>query len=167
MTVDREVAHHTALDAQLVEAVGGIKLLGLTSWPAALQAPFLASVARGNPVLPQVSYPRLDFSDTRRALAAISAQCDPTHPIGLYVQRSAHSWDLAAGLLEVPVVRNIIPLRAVGNRLELSLEMTTGLAGLNRMLGEDGVLVPVAPVAITLDGDEQNPAPASNEYRLR
>ncbi|MBD8642306.1 MULTISPECIES: DUF2066 domain-containing protein [unclassified Stenotrophomonas] len=74
---------------------------------------------------------------------------------------------LAAGLREVPVVRNIIPLRAVGNRLELSLEMTTGLAGLNRMLGEDGVLVPVAPVAITLDGDEQNPAPASNEYRLR
>jgi hypothetical protein len=37
---------------QLVEAVGGIKLLGLTSWPAALQAPFLASVARGQPVLP-------------------------------------------------------------------------------------------------------------------
>ena len=100
MTVDREVAHHTALDAQLVEVVGGIKLLGLTSWPAALQSPFLASVARGQPVLPQVAYPRLDFGDTRRALAAISAQCDRSHPIGLYVQRSAHSWDLAAGLLE-------------------------------------------------------------------
>ncbi|WP_313219377.1 flavohemoglobin expression-modulating QEGLA motif protein [Stenotrophomonas sp.] len=100
MTVDRDVAHHTALDAQLVEAVAGIKLLGLTSWPAALQAPFLASVARGQPVLPQVDYPRLDFGDTRRALAAISAQCDPSHPIGLYVQRSAHSWDHAAGLLE-------------------------------------------------------------------
>jgi uncharacterized protein (TIGR02421 family) len=100
MTVDRDVAHHTALDAQLVEAVAGIKLLGLTSWPAALQAPFLASVARGQPVLPQVDYPRLDFGDTRRALAAISAQCDPSHPIGLYVQRSAHSWDQAAGLLE-------------------------------------------------------------------
>ncbi len=100
MTVDGEVARHTALDAQLVEAVAGIKLLGLTSWPAALQAPFLASVARGQPVLPQVDYPRLDFGDTRRALAAISARCDPDHPIGLYVQRSAHSWDLAAGLLE-------------------------------------------------------------------
>ncbi|MBU2048173.1 MAG: flavohemoglobin expression-modulating QEGLA motif protein, partial [Gammaproteobacteria bacterium] len=75
MTVDRDVAHHTALDAQLVEAVGGIKLLGLTSWPAALQAPFLASVARGQPVLPQVDYPKLDFTDTRHRLAAISAQC--------------------------------------------------------------------------------------------
>jgi uncharacterized protein (TIGR02421 family) len=100
MTVDRDVAHHTALDAQLVETVGGIKLLGLTSWPAALQAPFLASLARGQPVLPQVEYPRLDFAETRHRLAAISAQCDPDHPIGLYVQRSAHSWDQAAGLLE-------------------------------------------------------------------
>ena len=100
MTVDRDVAHHTALDTQLVEAVGGIKLLGLTSWPAALQAPFLASIARGQPELPQVDYPRLDFTDTRHRLAAISAQCDPDHPIGLYVQRSAHSWDQAAGLLE-------------------------------------------------------------------
>ena len=38
MTVDRDVAHHTELDARLVEAVGGLRLLGLTSWPAALQA---------------------------------------------------------------------------------------------------------------------------------
>lgn len=74
---------------------------------------------------------------------------------------------LAAGLQQVPVVRQVIPLRAVGNRLELNLEMTTGLAGFNRMLGDGGVLVPVAPVAITLEGEEQNPAPASNEYRLR
>jgi len=51
-------------------------------------------------VLPQVDYPKLDFAETRHRLAAISAQCDPDHPIGLYVQRSAHSWDQAAGLLE-------------------------------------------------------------------
>ncbi|WP_448143518.1 flavohemoglobin expression-modulating QEGLA motif protein [Stenotrophomonas bentonitica] len=100
MTVDRDVAHHTELDARLVEAVGGLRLLGLTSWPAALQAPFLASVARGQPVLPVLDYPKLDFADTRRELAAISAQCDADHPIGLYIRRSAHSWDLAAGLLE-------------------------------------------------------------------
>lgn len=74
---------------------------------------------------------------------------------------------VVANLREVPVVRNAIPLRAQGDRLELNLEMTTGLAGLNRMLGDQAVLVPVAPVAITLEGEEQNPAPASNEYRLR
>lgn len=74
---------------------------------------------------------------------------------------------MAAGLREVAVVRNVVPVRARGDRLELDLEMTTGLPGLNRMLGDNGVLVPVAPVAITLEGEEQNPAPASNEYRLR
>ncbi|WP_313458690.1 flavohemoglobin expression-modulating QEGLA motif protein [Stenotrophomonas sp.] len=100
ITADRDVAYHTQLDAQLVEAVGDIKLLGLTSWPAALQAPFLASVARGQPVLPQVDYPKLDFGETRQALAKISDRCDPSHPLGQYVQRSAQSWDLAAGLLE-------------------------------------------------------------------
>lgn len=99
-TLDREVAHHAALDARLVEAVGGIRLLALTSWPAAVQPPFLASVARGQPQLPQVDYPRLDFSAERRALAAIIAECDLQHPLGQYVQQSAHSWDVAAQLLE-------------------------------------------------------------------
>ena len=92
-TLDREVAHHAALDARLVEAVGGIRLLGLTSWPATVQVPFLDSVARGQPVLPKVDYPRLDFSEERRALAAIAADCDDSHPLGHYVQQSAQSWD--------------------------------------------------------------------------
>ena len=87
-TLDRDVAHHAALDARLVEAVGGIRLLGLTSWPATVQAPFLDSVARGQPVLPKVDYARLDFSEERRALAAIAADCDDSHPLGHYVRQS-------------------------------------------------------------------------------
>ena len=41
-----------------------------------MQAPFLESVARGNPVLPQVAYPKHDFSEARRELVAIAA-----HPL--------------------------------------------------------------------------------------
>ncbi|UJB14438.1 flavohemoglobin expression-modulating QEGLA motif protein [Xanthomonas translucens] len=95
-----EILHHAALDARLVKAVRGIRLLALASWPAAVQAPFLDSVARGQPQLPQVQYPRLDFADTRRELAAIAQASDPTHPLGAYLQASVHSWDLAAALLE-------------------------------------------------------------------
>jgi len=98
--LDPEVAHHAALDARLVNAVGGIRLLALTSWPAALQLPFLASVARGQPQLPVVEYPALDFTDERHALARIIAECDEQHPLGQYVRQSAHSWDVAARLLE-------------------------------------------------------------------
>ncbi|MDV3467577.1 flavohemoglobin expression-modulating QEGLA motif protein [Stenotrophomonas sp. C3(2023)] len=99
-TLDREVAHHAALDARLVDAVADIRLLALTSWPAALQAPFLTSVAQGQPRLPQVVYPTLDFSNARRALEQIVAACDEQHPLGQYIQQSAHSWDVAARLLE-------------------------------------------------------------------
>ncbi|WP_313460331.1 DUF2066 domain-containing protein [Stenotrophomonas sp.] len=77
---------------------------------------------------------------------------------------------LVAGLRENPVVRNITPLRASGNRLELALEMTTGLSGLNRMLGENGVIVPLAPLPVPIDENDATtlpPPPASNEYRLR
>ncbi len=98
--LDPDIAHHAALDARLVAAVRGIRLLTLTSWPASMQAPFLDSVARGNPQLPQVAYRRHDFSDARRELAAIAAAVDESHPLGLYLRDSVRSWDVAAQLLE-------------------------------------------------------------------
>ncbi|WP_454832599.1 flavohemoglobin expression-modulating QEGLA motif protein [Pseudoxanthomonas wuyuanensis] len=97
---DSDIAHHTALDQRMVKAVRGIKLLSLASWPASLQAPFLDSVARGQPRLPQVDYPRLDFGDARRELADIIRAADPAHPLGAYLRESAHCWDIAAQLLE-------------------------------------------------------------------
>jgi len=97
---DPAIAHHTALDTRLVKAVRDIRLLTLTSWPASTQAPFLESMARGAPSLPQVSYPRHDFSAARRELAAIAEAADASHPLGRYVHDSARSWDLAAQLLE-------------------------------------------------------------------
>ncbi|KAF1720571.1 flavohemoglobin expression-modulating QEGLA motif protein [Pseudoxanthomonas wuyuanensis] len=97
---DGDIAHHTALDQRMVKAVRGIKLLSLASWPASLQAPFLNSVARGQPKLPQIDYPRLDFGDARRELAGIARAADPAHPLGVYLRESAHSWDIAAQLLE-------------------------------------------------------------------
>lgn len=95
-----EIAHHAALDARLVAAVRGLRLLGLTSWPASLQQPFLASVERGQPRLPVVDYPKHDFGDVRRELDAIATAADATHPLGLYVGESARSWAIAAELLE-------------------------------------------------------------------
>ena len=61
-----DITHHAALDMRMVKAVRGIKLLNLASWPAAVQGPFLESFARGQPVLPEITYPVLDFSEQRR-----------------------------------------------------------------------------------------------------
>ena len=95
-----DILHHAALDARMVRAVRGIKLLGMVSWPIEVQHEFLARWARGDASLPVVEYPKYDFSETRRELAAIVDEADPSHPLGHYVVESALSWSLAAELLE-------------------------------------------------------------------
>jgi hypothetical protein len=107
----------------------------------------------------------------RYAKAGAATGAAGTYTIAVTGLDSAEDYmRLAAGLRENPVVRNITPLRASGNRLELALEMTTGLAGLNRMLGDNGVIAPLAPLPVPIDEDAAPgtpPPPASNEYRLR
>lgn len=95
------LVHHTRLDERMVKAVRGIRLLHLVSWPASVQRAFLAGHARGNPVLPRIDYPRHDFGETRRELAAIAAAADPAHPVGGYLRESVQSWTTAARMLEV------------------------------------------------------------------
>jgi len=95
-----DIEHHARLDARLVEAARGLRLLSLVSWPASFQAPFLESWTAGKPVLPQVQYPKHDFSDVRRELEAIAQAAEPGHPIGDYLIQSARSWNLAAQMLE-------------------------------------------------------------------
>ena len=94
------IAHHAALDARMARAARGIRLLSLVSWPASEQQAFLASLDGNNPSLPAYQYPKHDFSDARREFDAIAAAADPTHPLGIYLIESAHSWGLAAELLE-------------------------------------------------------------------
>jgi len=98
--IDRDIAHHTALDRRLLRAARGIKLLTEVSWPAAVQQRFLEGLARGQRQLPQVAYVAQDYAQTRGELAAIADAADPAHPLGRYVGESARSWDIAAQLLE-------------------------------------------------------------------
>ena len=100
MTHPPDITHHAALDLRMVKAARGIKLLSLASWPAAVQVPFLESFARGQPRLPEITYPVLDFSEERRELDAIASEADPTHPLGRYLVESTRSWSVAAQLLE-------------------------------------------------------------------
>ncbi|MFC3716486.1 flavohemoglobin expression-modulating QEGLA motif protein [Luteimonas soli] len=95
-----DIAHHAALDARMVAAARGIKVLTLASWPAQVQQRFLEGHARGHDVPPRIEYPKHDFGDVRRELDAVAAAADPTHPIGAYLVESTRSWSIAAQLLE-------------------------------------------------------------------
>lgn len=100
MKADAAIAHHAALDARMARAAKPIRLLSLASWPASVQQVFLDGWARGNPKLPDYQYPKHDFSEARRELAAIASVADPAHPFGQYLVESAQGWVLAAELLE-------------------------------------------------------------------
>src|SRR5688500_2686225 len=95
-----DIAYHSLLDARMVRAVRGIRLLGLVSWPASAQNRFLAEAAQGRYAMPVIAYPKLDFSEARRELDAIIREADPDHPLGHYLCDSARSWSIAAELLE-------------------------------------------------------------------
>lgn len=76
---------------------------------------------------------------------------------------------LASTLQGVPVVKSIVPVQAAGDRLELDVELMTGLPGLNRMLGRDAALQPVGAVDAGSDETGAGDTAGSRraEYRIR
>ncbi|HHW4677832.1 DUF2066 domain-containing protein [Xylella fastidiosa subsp. fastidiosa] len=73
--------------------------------------------------------------------------------VGINGIRSADDYlRVSAALQRVPVVRSMIPVKASAERLEVYLDLMTGITGLNRMLGGDSALQPVA--AATLESPQ-------------
>lgn len=95
-----ELERYIALDQRLVEATRDVKMLSTLSWPARVQQEFLSNWRRGQFRLPEVQYRQLDYSDRRAELDRIILHCDPQHPIGDYLLRTAQSWRYATLLLE-------------------------------------------------------------------
>lgn len=96
----RILAHCTALDARLVQAIRGIRLLQIVSWPASAQQRFLDNWRRGQRSLPDVRYAAPDLREAREELVSIYKQADAGHPVGDYLRRSAESWRIATDLLQ-------------------------------------------------------------------
>ena len=100
MSLAPDIAHHAALDARLVAAVRGIRLLETLSWPASAQETFLAAWKIGRIHLPKIEYPKDDFTAVRAELDAVRAAADPDHPLGHYLIQTADSWRIGTRLLD-------------------------------------------------------------------
>lgn len=98
-TETRILARCTELDARLVQAIRGIRLLQTVSWPASAQQRFIDNWRRGQRSLPDVRYQAPDLSQAREELVRIYQQADAGHPVGDYLRRSAESWRIATDLL--------------------------------------------------------------------
>ncbi|MGO4552260.1 flavohemoglobin expression-modulating QEGLA motif protein [Lysobacter sp. 2RAF19] len=95
-----DILYHAALDARMVKAARGIRLLNSVSWAASEQARFMECYNRGEYTLPRHEYQKFDYTEARRELADIEKAADPDHPLGHYVCDSARSWGIACELLE-------------------------------------------------------------------
>ncbi len=92
--------HHAALDARLVAAVRGIRLLQEVSWPARAQEEFLSAWRIGRIHLPKPEYRRGDWNAVRAELEAVHDGADPDEPIGRYLRATAESWRITTRLLD-------------------------------------------------------------------
>ncbi|HEY6985709.1 MAG TPA: flavohemoglobin expression-modulating QEGLA motif protein [Rhodanobacteraceae bacterium] len=91
---------YSDLDKRLVAATRGIRLLQSVSWPASVEMDFVAAWKAGTAQLPEITYPKFDFAETREALTGISIAAEPGHPLGDYIRRTAQSWRIATELLD-------------------------------------------------------------------
>lgn len=98
----RTLQELAALDRRLVQAAKPIKLLSAVSWPARAQAEFLERWRHGRVHLPQIDYPRADYSGTRDEIEAVqeAAHTFGDHPVADYIWRTAESLDIATRLLD-------------------------------------------------------------------
>ena len=100
MAVSEQLDVYSELDQRLVAATRGIRLLQSVSWPASIEMEFVAAWKAGTARLPEITYPKFDFADTREALLGISMAAEPGHPLGDYIRRTAQSWRIATELLD-------------------------------------------------------------------
>jgi uncharacterized protein (TIGR02421 family) len=91
---------YSDLDRRLVAATRGIRLLQSVSWPASAEIDFVAAWKAGTARIPNIEYPRSDFSETREVLRGIIVAAEPAHPLGDYIRSTAQSWQTATELLD-------------------------------------------------------------------
>lgn len=99
---DAPLAEVRALDARIVAAARGLRLLATISWPPHLQAEFVAAWEHGHHRLPKVDYAPRDHAAERAEFAAIAeaARALGPHPLADYVARTAESFAIVAAMLD-------------------------------------------------------------------
>jgi uncharacterized protein (TIGR02421 family) len=89
------------LDVALCAVAPSIKVLSRLSWPESVIEDFLASWRRGEPRVPELSYPHNGLpKDAHAELERIRDAADPDDPLEAYLRDTAASYALAIELIE-------------------------------------------------------------------
>ncbi|WP_157971348.1 flavohemoglobin expression-modulating QEGLA motif protein [Dyella sp. C9] len=86
-------------DQALIGLGKKIRVLKAIDWPQEMEATFLASYERGNPVLPEPPRRTPDLSHEMEGLKGLMARIDRGHPIGNWLFKNTWSYLTAAQML--------------------------------------------------------------------
>lgn len=111
----------------------------------------------------------------RRYAKALPSGAPGVHRVIVHGVNTADDWlRVSASLQAHPMLKSLRPVRASGDRIELDLDLSTGLAGFNRLLGADAALAPMAmphpegPGEAGIDASlPVRPATGPAEYRVK
>jgi uncharacterized protein (TIGR02421 family) len=87
-------------DEQLVEIAENFKILALVEWPKRTHDDFLASWKKGEPKIPKIVYPKIDFKEPLKQLDDIIKSTDVNDPVGNFIHVTAKSYHSAHLLVE-------------------------------------------------------------------
>ncbi|MCB0340462.1 MAG: DUF1704 domain-containing protein, partial [Bdellovibrionales bacterium] len=86
-------------DQLLLNAAKGIKILSHLNWSPSLRRRFLTNWKRGNPILPKVTYSKIDYKEREVALKKVVKLCPRSDPRGKFIYRTAKSYLVAIRML--------------------------------------------------------------------
>jgi uncharacterized protein (TIGR02421 family) len=88
------------IDKNLVASSKGLKILSALGWGEKLAFEFLDGWQKGNAKPPVMDYPKFDYSGEKAELKKIMDTTSSDHPVGWYIAETAHSYYIAAQMLE-------------------------------------------------------------------
>jgi uncharacterized protein (TIGR02421 family) len=95
-----DIERFVSIDTKLVEIAKGVRILSRLSWPSHVQEQFLADWRRGNPRLPDITYPRASLADCIEPLRTLKRALNRAHPVARYLSDSIQSYITVCRLLE-------------------------------------------------------------------
>lgn len=97
----KDIQRIATLDSALVEIIKDFLLLRPLSWPEEVQEKFLKNADRGNLVMPEISYPSMEFEEKIKELDVfLKTLGKDDHPAIVYLRDTAESYKDAYQILQ-------------------------------------------------------------------
>ena len=95
-----DLQSYAAIDLRILGLASKIRILSTLAWPLSHQEKFLAAWRQGRPALPEVTLPRVDYTEVIRGLEQLHHEATGHNPLAHYLRETILSYKNAALMLQ-------------------------------------------------------------------